>query len=134
MVEKQLKLNQQIALLPATIPDSILDFLEDIPSATNFATESSVSSLDPEYLKTDGENIKTQIAALKAELGPLVSVGVEQAGRDSPGAYLVKLGFEKGEKGLIAFTRLKERTIFRLLFLEGPYSEEGLKQLLKAPK
>lgn len=134
MAEKQLKLNQQIALLPATIPDSILDFLEDLPSANNFATESSVASLDPEYLKNEGENLKAQIAALKNDLGSLLSVAVEQAGRDSPGAYFVKLGFEKGEKGLIAFTRLKERTIFRLLFQEGAYSEEGLKQLLKAPK
>lgn len=133
-MEKHLKLNQQIALLPATIPDSILDFLEDFSSAKNFATENSVASLDPEYLKAEGESLKTQIAALKTELGALQGVAVEQAGRDSPGAYLIKLGFEKGEKGMIAFTRLKERTIFRLLFQEGAYSEEGLKQLLKTPK
>jgi hypothetical protein len=29
MPDRQLSLNQQIALLPVAIPDSVLDFLED---------------------------------------------------------------------------------------------------------
>jgi hypothetical protein len=134
VAEKQLSLNQQIALLPAAIPDSLLDFLEDFLYVTPLQTETSRASFDPEYLKAEEAKLQETLLQLRKDLGALLKISVEAGGRETPGAYLMRLGFEKGEKGIGAFTRLKERTILKLVFQEGAYDEEGLKGLLKNPK
>lgn len=134
MVEKQLTLNQQIALLPAAIPDSILDFLEDFLYGTPLQTETVRASLDPEYLKAEESNLSAVLVQLRAEMGALKKIGVDSAGREFPGVYVLKLGFEKGERGLGIFIRVKERTILKVVLQDGPYNEEALKLLLKGPK
>lgn len=134
MADKQLSVNQQIALLPAAVPDSILDFLEDFLYTTPLQTETSRASFDPEYLKAEEAKIQGTLTQLRTEMGALQRLHVDAAGRETPGAYLVKLGFEKGDKGVGVFTRLKERTILKIVFQDGAYDEEGLKNLLKNPK
>lgn len=130
--DKQLSLNQQLALMPVAVPDSVVDFLEDFNYSTALQTESGRSAFDPDYLKSNGDAIKAEMEKHRADLGKLVTVNVEQAGREIPGGFLVKAGFEKGVKGLGLLTRLKERTILRVIF-QGDYNEVALRELLKNP-
>jgi hypothetical protein len=133
MAEKTLTLNQQIALLPAAIPDAILDFLEDFQYPTPLQTEAAQSAFDPEYLKVSVEAIKGELEKIRADLGKFVTLSVDQLGRDVPGGFALKLGFEKGVKGIGILTKMKERTIFRVIFQAGEFNEAGLKELLKNP-
>ncbi|HEY8279607.1 MAG TPA: hypothetical protein VIH99_08290 [Bdellovibrionota bacterium] len=133
MADRILNLNQQIALLPAAIPDSVLDFLEDFTTAAALQTEASRSAYDQEYLKNQGENLRTGLEGLRAEVGKLLQVQVDQAGREIPGGFLLKLSFERGVRGVGLLTKLKERSILRVLFLPGEYAEPALRDLLKNP-
>lgn len=133
MADRNLNLNQQIALLPVAIPDSVLDFLEDFNYGSALQTETSQQSLDPEYWKNNGENLRADLDKIRADFGKLITISVDQGGREIPGAYLLKLTFEKGPKGLCLLTKMKEKTIFRLLIQEGEYNELKLKELAKNP-
>lgn len=134
MGQKSLSLNQQLALLPVAIPDSILDFLEDFNYASSLQTEMVRNSFDADYLRTHGDALKAELEAFRADMGPITSLKVDQAGRELPGAYFCKIGFEKGEKGLGITTRLKEKTILRVDVLNSAYNEEELKNKMKQPK
>jgi hypothetical protein len=133
MADRQLSLNQQLALLPVAISDSILDFLEDFNYATALQTETAQSSLDPEYWKKGGEALRTELEALRGEMGKLQTIAIEQGGREIPGAFLAKLGFEKGVRGVALLTKMKEKTIFRVLVQSGEYNEAALRELAKNP-
>jgi hypothetical protein len=134
MPDKQLSLNQQLALMPVAIPDSVIDFLEDFNYGTAIQTDSSRAAFDPEYLKVAGDQLKTDLEKLRTDLGRLRQVQVEQAGRDIPGGFLLRLDFEKGSRGMGLLTRLKERTILKVIFVEGEYNEAALKDQVKNPK
>ncbi len=133
MVDRTLNLHQQIALLPAAIPDAILDFLEDFAFGNVLQSENSRNALDAEYLKAHGDALKTELEKLRAEMGALKELHVDQGGREIPGAFLLKLTFEKGLRGMGVLTKLKERTILRVLIQPGEYSEADLKALVKNP-
>jgi hypothetical protein len=133
MADRLLTLNQQIALLPAAIPDTILDFLEDFSAAAPLQTESVRAAFDPEYLKNKGDPLRAELEQFRQEMGPLRQLQVDQSARDIPGAFLLKLTFDKGTRGIGLLTKLKERTILRVLILPGEYSEPDLKNLLKNP-
>lgn len=133
MADRQLSLNQQLALLPVAISDSVLDFLEDFNYGTALQTETVQAALDPEYWKKSGDTLKKDLEALRTEMGKLQTIQVESGGREIPGAYMIKLGFEKGPKGLALLTKMKEKTIFRVLLQQGEYAEAGLKELAKNP-
>lgn len=132
MADRQLSLNQQLALLPVAIPDTVLDFLEDFNYASALQTETAQASLDPDYLKAT-PGLAGELDSLRAQMGKLQAVNVEQCGRDIPGGFLVKLGFEKGTRGLGLLTKLKEKTILRVLVSAGEYDEAALRELLKNP-
>jgi hypothetical protein len=134
MPDKSLSLNQQLALMPVAVPDSVVDFLEDFNYATAIQTDNSRAAFDPEYLKVAGDQVKAELEKMRAELGKLKKVQVEQAGREIPGGFLVRLDFEKGSRGLGLLTRLKERTILKVIFVEGEYNETALKDQVKNPK
>jgi hypothetical protein len=134
MTEKQLTLNQQLALMPASIPDSIVDFLEDFNYATALQTDGARSAFDQDYLKNSGDTLKTELEALRSEMGKLTQLKVDAAGREIPGGFMVKLIFERGARGLGVLTRLKERTILKLVFVPGDYDENTLKESLRNPK
>ncbi len=133
MPDKQLTLSQQLALLPATIPDSILDFLEDFNYGTPLQTESCRAAFDPEYLKVQEDSIKADLEKWRAEFGKLQQVQVDPASREIPGGFLLKLTFEKAVRGMGVLTRLKERTILKVIFTEGEYNEASLREILKNP-
>ncbi len=133
MADRILNLNQQIALLPAAIPDTVLDFLEDFNIATALSTEAARNAYDPDFLMTHTDKLKGELEKLRADMGALKVLHVEQAGREIPGGFLLKLTFEKGLRGVGLLTKLKERTILRVLVQPGEYNEPGLKELLKNP-
>lgn len=133
MADRLLSLHQQIALLPAAIPDSILDFLEDFSQPGPLQAENIVNAFDPEYFKKQGETLRADLTKLRGEMGELKELNVEQGGREMPGAYLLKLTFEKGMRGVGLLTKLKERTILRVLFQSGDYAEAELKSLVRNP-
>lgn len=134
MNQRILNLNQQIALLPAAIPDTVLDFLEDFGNPTAMSTELGRNAYDPDYLQAHGDALKAELEKLRGEMGKLQLLQVDQSGREIPGGFLLKLTFEKGIRGIGLLTKLKERTILRVLIQPGEYSEPGLKELLKNPK
>ena len=131
MAEKRLTISQQIALLPATIPDSILDFIDDFKSGRPLESETAQLSFDPEYLEKQGTELAKQIEALKMEFGSLVEINVEQGGRDVLGGYTIKAKFENGIRSIGILTKLKTRTITKVIIRE--YDEEAMKALLKSP-
>jgi hypothetical protein len=133
MADRQLSLNQQLALLPVAISDSVLDFIEDFNYGTALQTETVQSSLDPEYWKKSGEALKAELEAMRNEMGKLVAIAVDQGGREIPGAYLLKLTFEKGLRGMALLTKMKEKTIFRVLIQAGEYNDITLKEIAKNP-
>lgn len=133
MADRILNLNQQIALLPAAIPDTVLDFLEDFQFATVNSTETARNAYDPDYLKNHGDALVKSLEGLRASMGKLVQIQVDQAGRDVPGGFVLRLRFEKGERGIGLLTKMKERTILRVLIQDGDYNEAALKDLLKNP-
>lgn len=133
MPDRQLTLNQQIALLPVSIPDSVLDFLEDFNHPKALQTETARSAVDPEYLLAKGEGLRKELEALREEMGLLRALHVDQGGREVPGAFMLRLVFEKGERGIGLLTKMKERTIFRVLIQPGAYSDAALKELVKNP-
>jgi hypothetical protein len=133
MADRILNLNQQIALLPASVPDTVLDFLEDFQFPTALSTEAARNAFDADFFKDHADALKQDLEKLRAEGGKLVQVGVDQAGRDVPGGFLVRLAFERGLRGVGLLTRMKERTILRVLVLPGGYDETALKELLKNP-
>lgn len=133
MADRNLSIHQQIALLPAAIPDAILDFLEDFAFGTPLQAENSRNALDPEYLKTHGETLRSELEKLRQEAGKLLVLHVDQGGREIPGAFLLKLTFEKGVRGVGVLTKIKERTILRVLVQPGEYSDADLKNLVRNP-
>lgn len=134
MAEKQLSLNQQLALMPVAIPDSVVDLLEDFNYSTALQTDSSRLAFDPDYLKISGDSLKLELEKLRTELGALKQVQVDQAGREVPGGFLVRLVFEKGTRGLGLLTRLKERTILKVVFVDGEYDEAKVREQIRNPK
>lgn len=133
MANRTLNLHQQIALLPAAIPDTVLDFLEDFGGSSAMSSEAGRSAYDPEYLQASGEALKAELNQLRTDMGKLQLLQVEQSGREIPGGFLLKLTFEKGVKGVGLLTKLKERTILRVLVQPGEYNDAGLKELLRNP-
>ncbi len=134
MPEKYLTLQQQLALLPVAIPDSILDFLEDFGAPVVLQTEGARNAIDAEYLGTHGEALKAQLEELRKDAGRVVRVEVESAPKEIPNAYICKLSFEqKGARGVGLILRAKEKTIFRAVVSHADYSEEEIKNLLKNP-
>jgi hypothetical protein len=131
--DKRLSLNQQIALMPVAVPDAVLDFLEDFNYGTSLQTEGVRNAFDPDYLKVAGDGLKAELEQLRADLGKLQEVQVDTAGREIPGGFSAKLTFEKGTRGMGLLTKLKERTIFRVLFTPSEFDENALKELLKNP-
>lgn len=133
MAEKQLTLNQQLALMPAVIPDSIIDFMQDFNYSAVLHNETTLASIDPEYFKNSGDKLKQEIESFRNDAGKIQKVQIDACGRDIPGAFIAKLTTEKGLRGLGFLTKLKERTILRLLVQVGEFSEEKLKEMLKNP-
>jgi len=134
MGDKRLTLNQQLALMPVAIPDSIVDFLEDFNYATAIQTESSRMAFDQEYLKANEDSLKKNQEQLRSELGKLLDVRVDVAGREIPGGFFLKLSFERGSRGLGVIIRQKERNILKLVFVPGEYDENAVKEAIKNPK
>ncbi len=134
MADKALSYNQQLALLPVAIPDCIVDFLEDFSSGVPLQAESVRNAFDPEYFNQQGEALRAALGEFRKEVGKVVGVAVEAAGKELPNAYLCKLTFQQaGEKGMGLIVRAKERTVFRVVFGPGPYNAEELRALLKNP-
>ena len=133
VADRQLSLNQQIALLPVAIPDAVLDFLEDFNYGSALQTETSQSSLDPDYWKKNGTQLKGELDKLRQDFGKLVTVQVDQGGREVPGAYFLRLQFEKAAKGMALLSKMKDKTILRVLVLEGDYDDVKLRELAKNP-
>jgi hypothetical protein len=134
MAEKQLTLNQQLALMPAAVPDSILDFLEDFHHPSALQNQTARDAFDPDYLKGNESALQEKLNGFRQTHGALQSIHVEQSGREIPGGFLLKLGFASAQVGVGILTRMKERTILRVLFQEGQYDENALKELLKNPR
>jgi len=132
MAERSLNVNQQIALLPAFIPDSILDFLENFHLPTALSSEQGRGAYDPEFLKSHGEQLKRDIEALCQGAGAFRELKVDPAGKDIPNGYILRLGFENGVRGAALLTSARERLIRSVFVQPGTFSEPELREHLKS--
>lgn len=133
MAENNLTLQQQLALLPAAIPDSILDFLDDFSHPYAIQNPTTREAFDPEYLKASENQLMADLKKLRDEGGSLQTIAVEQAGRDVPGGFILKLSFKNFERGMGLLIKLKDRTIFRVIFVDGDFNGDVVREKLKNP-
>ena len=131
MAEKQLTYSQQLALLPVSIPDAVLDFLEELQLANSLQTEIVREGFDPKYLEDEGEKIRFELDILKKELGKPLRLNVELGTNDEGGIYYARVDFQNGIMGVGFATRIKERTIQKVYFKKGEISEAEVKDISK---
>lgn len=134
MAENNLTLQQQLALLPAAIPDSVLDFIEDFSHPHALQNPASREAFEPDYLKNAESQLIAELKKMRDEGGSLVKIAVDQSGREVPGGYLLNLGFEKFTRGVGLLVKLKERTILKVVFAAGEYNADTLLGEMKNPK
>jgi len=119
-----------LALLPVSIPDCILDFLEDFTETNILEKVKAKSSLEPAFLQQNEILIKQQLEALKSNAGSITQVHAEAIGKEMPGAYLCKIVFENGIKGIGFNVKLKENVISKIVTMTNDYNVEELKKQL----
>ena len=129
-----LTLNQKLALLPALIPDCVLDFLEDFNSLDPLASDKTKQSLKSEYFDKQKEIITKHLVQMR-ELGSLDAVEGKPLPRQYPGAFMVKLTFERGVRGagfVVTQGTALTGQINTIVFQDDGYSEDYLKERLTA--
>lgn len=100
MTKRGLSLNQKLALLPATIPDCILDFLQDFNHAEPLvAAPEAIASLKSEYLAKNRDALITALKAMR-DLGELQEIEALPLPKQFPGGFVTKLVFSRGVRGL----------------------------------
>ena len=127
-----LTLNQKLSLLPAMIPDCILDFLEDFNTQDPLANPKTKLSLKMDYFDKQKDTITRNLVQMR-ELGELGAVEGKPLPRQYPGAFMVKLTFERGVRGLgFVVTQGTAATgqINSIVFQDDGYSEDYLKERL----
>ncbi|MCO5143811.1 MAG: hypothetical protein M9962_12040 [Oligoflexia bacterium] len=133
MAEKRLNIRQQLALLPASIPDTVIDFLEGFTTDHFLKNEGVRSSIDAEYLTANEGSLDSSLKELVQGSGALQELNVEICTKEIPGAYVVRLGFEQKSKGLGLLIKMKEKTIFQMVFQKEEFNADELKKMLKNP-
>lgn len=69
MAEKKLNLQQQLALMPTTIPDTVIDFLEDFYDiAESLNGERVKAALVDGYMQASGSTLKKSLRPLRFPL------------------------------------------------------------------
>lgn len=133
MGEKSLSLSQKLALLPASIPDCVLDFLEDFKNDIPFAEPSTIESIKPSYWDKNKVSLKESVQNLR-KLGKIESVDGEILARQYPGACICRLQFSNGEDRGIGFIVSqgtgKTGTISIVHFHDGAHDHEAIKEQL----
>lgn len=134
MAEKSLSLMQQIALLPAGIPDSILDFLEDYQNPEQvFSKESVKASLMPDYFASQQAAIQQQLLAQRNGLGKVTALRVDPA-KDVQQGFVCRLTFGQSTRGLGFVVHPQEGRIRHVVITAKDYSEEEILGALRAVK
>ena len=131
MPEKSLNLNQQLALLPLVIPDGIVDFLEGLLVPNILDKESVNESLEIDYMKSHGTQLRQSLDAMRDGVGAFVKLQVEPMGRKFPGFYWCRLQFEKAERGLGFLVKPGSTKISKLVVQESEFSQTLILQELQ---
>lgn len=127
----QLQFIQQLALLPATVPESILDFLEGISVPDVLLHDSFVASISPECFGAGKEAIVQGIKNIKDSFGGnIISVQVEPYGREVPNAYWCKLVGDVTTRGIGFIMKSKTGNIIKVEFQNSDFNEDELKKRL----
>lgn len=131
-IKKGLTLNQKLALMPASIPDCILDFLEDFNSSDPLASQKTLQVLKPDFFQKNETELRRQFTQMR-ELGDVEEVTGNTLSRQYPGGFMVKLAFERGVRGLgfiVSQGTGVTGVISVILVQEDGYSEDYLKERL----
>jgi hypothetical protein len=127
----QLRFFQQLSLLPVTVPEHILDFLDGLDREEVLNQESFSACLNPEYLTANRQRITQSLLQIKAGLGAnIIGVQVEPYGKEAPNLYWCKLTGESGTSGIGFSLKSKAGTIMKVEFQETSFNEEELKTKL----
>lgn len=131
-IKRGLTLNQKLSLLPASIPDCVLDFLEDFNNADPLTTPKTQKAVKREYLEKNHASLRKHFLQMR-ELGELTEVEGRGLPRQYPGGFMIKLTFERGVRGLgfivaqgTAYTGL----IGVIVVQDDGFSEDYLKERL----
>lgn len=124
---------QQLSLLPVSIPDTVIDFLEGFTVENFFKSEGVRSAVDAEYLAANESALVEALKDLGNGVESLLEVNVEICTKEIPGAYIIRLDYESTSRGIGVLVKMKEKTIFKIVFQKGEYNVEELKKLLRNP-
>lgn len=127
----QLKLNQQIALLPATVPEFILDFLDGLESEDPLARESVGASMSNECLVQNREKIQEGFKKIRSDLGgKFLGIQVESYGSEVPNGYWCKITGETLTRGIGFLMKSRTGNIIKIEILDSDFNEDELKKRL----
>lgn len=133
--KRGLTLAQKIALLPASIPDCVLDLLEDFAQPEVLAAKSKgVAAFKPDYYEKNRTQLENSLRAFR-ELGAVTQVEAGPLQRQYPGAFIVKLIFERGVRGLgfvVLQGTARTGVIAALVVQDDGFSEDFLKEKVVA--
>lgn len=133
MADKRLNLQQQLALMPATIPDTVIDFLEDFyDEVESLNGERVKAALVDGYMQGSGSTLKKELEALKVSMGKVHSVDIESINQNSSVAYLCKLSSNKTFRGIGFIMNMQSHKIEQVLVLNAEYIKEDLQKKLLA--
>ncbi len=102
MGESSLSLSQKLALLPASIPDCVLDFLEDLKNPKPFEDKVSLASIKPEYWNKNKDEILAAVNEWRS-LGEIDTVDGEVLPRQYPGGCICHIRFASREERGVGF-------------------------------
>jgi hypothetical protein len=129
MAEKRLNYQQLLALMPAGIPDYIVDFLEDFSEGMPaLSLESVKAAFVPGFLQANEGRLKPELEAMRAGLGGVHNVQVELIGKELISGYLVKLSYEKATRGVGIIVNIQQSKIENVVCQAKEYNADELKQ------
>lgn len=133
-IKRGLSLNQKLTLLPASIPDCVLDFLEDFNTADPLSHVKTVKSVKPDYFEKNVNSLRKHLVLMR-ELGELTEVEGKTLPRQYPGGFMIKLTFERGVRGLgfiVAQGTATTGLISVIVVQDDGFSEDFLRERLAA--
>ena len=133
-IKRGLSLNQKVTLLPASIPDCVLDFLEDFNSADPLSLPKTIKAVKEDYLIKNSAGLRKHFVQMR-ELGELTEVEGKTLPRQYPGGFSIKLTFERGVRGLgfiVAQGTAYTGVISVIVVQDDGFSEDFLKERLSA--
>lgn len=124
MAASKLTFAQQLALQPATIPESVLDVLLDFTYSETCQNTKTVAAFAPDYLAQSKDSVVTALQLAKAELRSPEDVTVRALAPQVPGAFACKVA--NGVKSIGVGIQVSQHLITKIIVHTEAYDESSL--------